>query len=63
MTGGDGGSEKATTADGTTATTTITTATNGVGAGVGSIRKRAPLPSQQESLAMEQMQGKYRPVR
>lgn len=31
--------------------------------GGGGVRKRGPLPSQQESLAMEQRQGKYRPVR
>lgn len=33
------------------------------GGGGGSIRQRGPLPSQQESLAMERRQGKYRPVR
>lgn len=33
------------------------------GSGAGSIRRRGPLPSQQESLKMEQQRGKYRPVR
>ncbi|KAL8755688.1 MAG: hypothetical protein Q9199_003477 [Rusavskia elegans] len=33
------------------------------GGGGGSIRRRGPLPSQQESLKMEQQKGKYRPVR
>ncbi|MCJ1319966.1 pre-mRNA cleavage and polyadenylation factor (CPF) complex subunit [Xylographa vitiligo] len=33
------------------------------GGGAGSIRRRAPLPSQQESLMMEQRQGKYRIAR
>ena len=33
------------------------------GGGAGSIRRRGPLPSQQESLKMEQQRGKYRPVR
>ncbi|KAL8893874.1 MAG: hypothetical protein Q9192_004834 [Flavoplaca navasiana] len=33
------------------------------GGSAGSIRRRGPLPSQQESLKMEQQRGKYRPVR
>ncbi|KAL8853106.1 MAG: hypothetical protein Q9221_001988 [Calogaya cf. arnoldii] len=33
------------------------------GAREGGIRRRGPLPSQQESLKMEQQKGKYRPVR
>ncbi|KAL9636461.1 MAG: hypothetical protein Q9204_002257 [Flavoplaca sp. TL-2023a] len=33
------------------------------GGGAGSSRRRGPLPSQQESLKMEQQRGKYRPVR
>ncbi|CAL8581056.1 pre-mRNA cleavage and polyadenylation factor (CPF) complex subunit [Xanthoria parietina] len=33
------------------------------GGGGGSVRRRGPLPSQQESLKMEQQKGKYRPVR
>ena len=33
------------------------------GSGTGSIRRRAPLPSQQESLAEEQRKGKYRVAR
>ena len=57
MVGGDSGSETGMNAG------VNTTAANGAAAGAGSIRKRAPLPSQQESLAMEQMQGKYRSVR
>ena len=35
----------------------------GAKAGAGGVRKRGPLPSQQESLAMEQKQGKYRTAR
>ncbi|CAO1603308.1 pre-mRNA cleavage and polyadenylation factor (CPF) complex subunit [Xanthoria calcicola] len=35
----------------------------GGGGGGGSVRRRGPLPSQQESLKMEQQKGKYRPVR
>lgn len=35
----------------------------GAGAAGGTIRKRGPLPSQKESLAMEQRQGKYRSAR
>ncbi|KAI9791109.1 MAG: pre-mRNA cleavage and polyadenylation factor (CPF) complex subunit [Peltula sp. TS41687] len=35
----------------------------GGGGGGAGVRKRGPLPSQQESLAMEQRQGKYRSVR
>ncbi|KAL8701891.1 MAG: hypothetical protein Q9201_004677 [Fulgogasparrea decipioides] len=33
------------------------------GSGAGSVRRRGPLPSQQESLKEEQRKGKYRPVR
>ena len=36
---------------------------NGSGGGGGGIRRRGPLPSQKESLAMEQRQGKYRSAR
>ena len=35
----------------------------GPGGGGGSVRRRGPLPSQQESLLEEQRRGKYRPVR
>ena len=35
----------------------------GGGGGGGSVRRRGPLPSQQESLMEEQRRGKYRPVR
>ncbi|KAL8913089.1 MAG: hypothetical protein Q9171_002069 [Xanthocarpia ochracea] len=36
---------------------------NPSGGGGATIRRRGPLPSQQESLKMEQQKGKYRPVR
>ncbi|KAL8639085.1 MAG: hypothetical protein Q9228_003834 [Teloschistes exilis] len=36
---------------------------SGGGGGAGSVRRRGPLPSQQESLREEQKRGKYRPVR